>query len=283
MNRKIRWNIPKDMQIIDGSVLKIVAVITMLIDHAAAGIFLPMMNFGHIPFGYTYESALAIYSTMRAIGRTAFPIYCFLLVEGLFFTRSKKKYAIRMFLFALISEIPFDFALIVKSFEANTFSFVEIWDADKERILHDQNVFWTLLIGLLVIWAVDTIMKKTSRKPSTDAGRAVFMAGGYIISFAIILAGCYAANLLETDYSHKGVMLIVILYLLRTFRPAALAVAYGYIAYVGYSEEWSFPGFILALLYNGRRGFITGNAKYFFYAFYPLHLIIIYIIRAIIL
>lgn len=271
------------MQIIDGSVLKLVAVITMLIDHSAAGILLPMINFGIYPGGMTFEEAASLYSTMRAVGRTAFPIYCFLLVEGLFYTRSKKKYASRLFAFALISEIPFDLALMVRSIASNSLNFAMIWRDDRDRMLHDQNVFWTLLIGLLVIWSIDTIMKKASRAPKSDGARVALMSLGYIVSFIVIVCGCVLANILYTDYNMNGVLLIVILYLLRTFRPVALAVGYGFIAVRGYTEEWSFPAFILALLYNGKRGFIRGNAKYFFYAFYPLHLFLIYLVRTILL
>lgn len=80
-------------QRLDGTVLKLIACLSMFIDHLGAVCFSGMMGF-------------------RIIGRLAFPIYCFLLVEGAVHTRNMKKYILRMGIFALISEVPFDLAFI---------------------------------------------------------------------------------------------------------------------------------------------------------------------------
>ena len=100
-------------QILSGSSLKIIAILSMVIDHFAAsilynGILLPAAP---ISQGSPYWNLYLVYRAMRTIGRIAFPIFCFLLVEGFFYTSNRKKYALRMLVFALLSEFPFDFAL----------------------------------------------------------------------------------------------------------------------------------------------------------------------------
>ena len=100
------------------STLKIIAIICMAIDHVGAGCLERMMTW----YGYrtvnTDEARkiwMEAHSTLfytdmifRAIGRVAFPVFCFMIVEGLFHTRSRLKYAVRLFIFGLISEVPFD-------------------------------------------------------------------------------------------------------------------------------------------------------------------------------
>lgn len=118
---------------ISGSTLKLIAIFTMLIDHTAATVILQMIN-----NGIGGQTLIDIYWVMRSIGRMAFPVFCFLLVEGFKYTHSREKYAARMFIFALISEIPFDLAInnTVLEFKSN-------------------NVFFTLLLGLLAITVLD--------------------------------------------------------------------------------------------------------------------------------
>ena len=118
-----------------GSTLKLIAIITMLIDHIGAAVIARLLIAGQ-----GSELLYKIYYAMRAVGRVAFPIFCFLLVEGFFYTGSRKKYALRLFGFALLSEIPFDLAFSGKILE---FGY--------------QNVFFTLLIGLLTIMLFDEV------------------------------------------------------------------------------------------------------------------------------
>ena len=73
-----------------GSTLKLIAIITMLIDHIGAAVIARLLIAGQ-----GSEMLYKIYYAMRAVGRVAFPIFCFLLVEGFFYTGSRKKYALR--------------------------------------------------------------------------------------------------------------------------------------------------------------------------------------------
>ena len=104
---------------LNGFCLKVIAMVTMLIDHAAIVFLIP---------GETYIN-------LRIIGRIAFPIFCFLLAEGAIYTHSLKKYTARLAVFALLSEIPFNVAI-----------YGSIWYPDS------QNVFFTLALSVLVLW-----------------------------------------------------------------------------------------------------------------------------------
>lgn len=227
---------------ISGSTLKLIAIITMFIDHAAATVVRGLIRLPQIQSDMDlYRQLNELYAVMRDIGRIAFPIFCFLLVEGFLHTRDVKKYASRMFLFALISEIPFDFALKSHWYFPNK-----------------QNVYWTLLIGLLVLWGV-----------------TVFY-GRIALQVLIMVAGLSFAFFLKTDYSYKGVFLIEVLYLMRFSR---LYQCLGGAAAV----TWEVPApaaFIPVFFYNGKRGI---SLKYFFYWFYPAHLLLLGFISKVLL
>ena len=116
---------------ISGSTLKMIAIVTMLIDHIGAAVLarllmvnglgeLDQTNTDAIMQWLSANGALYwMYTVMRMIGRVAFPIFCFLLVEGFLHTHDVKKYAMRLGLFALLSEIPFDLAFSSKILEFN--------------------------------------------------------------------------------------------------------------------------------------------------------------------
>ena len=88
--------------------LKLLACITMLIDHIGATLMIRLIQ----ETSANDASLVWLYYLMRIIGRIAFPIYCFLLVEGAAHTRDPKKYGLRLFVGMLLSEIPFDLSLI---------------------------------------------------------------------------------------------------------------------------------------------------------------------------
>ena len=237
---------------IPGSTLKIIAMVCMLIDHTAAVLFdrilisrglLNAVNAsdGGASFLSTGNTAVIYYADMimRAIGRISFPIFCFLLIEGFMHTHDVKKYALNLGIFALVSEIPFDLAFAGKPF-----------------YLDYQNVFFTLFLGLLTIWAIDTVSHKEI-KPNLQ----------WIVKILIAAAGCLTAWLLQTDYDYKGIILILLLYLFHDQKFLCTLVSC-------MSLLWEAPAclaFIPINLYNGKRGI---SLKYFFYLFYPVHLLL---------
>lgn len=170
---------------ITGSTLKLVAIITMLIDHTAATILdrtLMARGMGTLDasnpqavMDFMSENAGIYYidSFMRLVGRIAFPIFCFLLVEGFKYTHNKWNYAMRLGIFALVSEIPFDLAFKDKFLE---FSY--------------QNVYFTLLIGLLVMMGFELVREKLATKKWLP----LLAAGG------AIAVGCAAA------YAFRGIV-----------------------------------------------------------------------------
>lgn len=285
--------IPKKIKICSGSVLKTAAVATMLIDHAGAGLLYYMIMLSRLPFNLDVGSAFVIYRIMRLIGRCAFPIYCFLLVEGLLHSKNRLKYSLRLLAFALISEIPFDLALFAEKDFSDRINPYEILIHSRAKILSHQNVFFTLLTGLIVIWICDffynlaknLLLERVQIKKDYSGKYTVpVYLAATLLSFSAIFAGCISAEIICCDYGYGGILLISVFYLLRKSKALAGISGYAYISWYNPSEIFALPGFILILLYNGERGFIKSNtAKYFFYAFYPAHLIIIYLIRSIIL
>ena len=226
-----------------GSVLKMIAVITMLIDHTGAAVILPLLYYRVIWLDPELRSNLeTLYYVMRRIGRLAFPIFCFLLVEGFFHTHDVRKYALRMLIFALISEFPFDWAL-----------------KSGQPLMDNQNVYFTLLIGLLVMWGVTE------------------MNGRIPIQMLMLVSGLILAHLLHTDYAERGVFLIELLYILRFSRLAQCMCGGAFMEY----EKMPTPlAFIPVFMYNGKRG---KQFKYFFYCFYPAHLMLLGVIRNLVL
>lgn len=221
---------------VTGSTLKILAVISMFIDHIGACVFehglLCMESIREN--AHLFELLKNVDQILRLIGRIAFPIFCFLLVEGFLYTKDRKKYALRLLLFALISEIPFNLAIRDSFFD-----------------LRYQNVFFTLLIGLLVMILCDHFQK-------SFAAQLAILAGGMLL-----------AQLIHTDYSYKGVMLIELLYLFRYDRRKQILAGS-----LSFCWELTAPlAFIPIWYYNGKRGL---SLRWFFYWFYPLHLLFLW-------
>lgn len=226
-----------------GSTLKLFASVSMLIDHTGASVVSTYLSVSRLRVTdpQAYQSIQTLYQWMRSIGRLAFPVYCFLIVEGFFHTRSIHKYCGRMLLFAMISEFPFDYALKAG---------VPYW--------RKQNVYFTLLISLMCIAMLQ------------------YMQGLYCVQFIAIATSMSLASAMLTDYSYKGVFLIVILYLFHDYRLYQCIAGSAAIAW----EHWAPLSYILCFFYNGKRGL---RLRYFFYFFYPGHLLVLGIIRHILL
>ena len=227
---------PERFRVLNGSALKLLAMATMLVDHSAI-CFRPLLN----PYLFTlFDIRFTPYVLLRGFGRIAFPIFCFLLAEGFRHTRSKQRYALNLFLFALLSEIPYDL------FNCGALPY--------ER----QNVFFTLLLGGLGIWCLGKFRER-------PLGSSLLLIGLGIV-----------AALLHADYGWKGFLLILLLYLLA---EQPVVQAFAGITLLGWPAgvACAFP---FLNLYNGERGFVRGRAaKYFFYCFYPVHLTILWLLH----
>ena len=210
---------------------------------------------------------------LTCIGRIAYPIFAFLIVEGYFHTKNLKQYVLRLLIFAALSEIPFNLMTGGSLF----------------NLLH-QNVLWTFLIGIGLIRLIEW-----ARSAPRTIRRWLLAALG-------VLLGCTVALVGMTDYMHFGVLTILIFYLFRGRRWWCFAgqliclwiinvEMMGGIVYpiTLFGNEWIIhqQGFaLLALvpiwLYRGKQGLYNHAVKYTYYAFYPLHLLILYLLMLII-
>lgn len=234
----------QDKKGFSGSTLKLIAIITMFIDHIGAVIVERMLYVTGNTGNFTYEQMQNLDNILRGIGRLGFPLFCFLLVEGFMHTRNIRRYALRLLLFAFVSELPFNLAFTGQLFYSGY-----------------QNVFFTLFIGLLTMWGCRLIEEKTHFHVVLQYGLGIF----------VVIMGAWFAELLQTDYAGIGVLCIMALYLFRKNRP--LQVLAGALSFC-----WEIPAplaFLPVAFYNGRRGL---KMKYFFYIFYPVHLLVLYLI-----
>ena len=127
---------------LSGSALKIIAMVTMLIDHIGAAVLVRYLlgMQSHIGSIEAYNQLFILYRVLRGIGRISFPIYCFLLVEGFQKTRNLKKYILRLGIFAVIAEVPFDLCF-----------------SSRVVCLEHQSVMLTLLVGVITMWGVSLL------------------------------------------------------------------------------------------------------------------------------
>ena len=223
-----------------GSTLKILACLAMLLDHTAACCPGEFLWTDDVLFSIG-SKGITLQYLKRAIGRTAFPIFAFLISEGFVHTRNREKYALNLLAFALLSEIPFNLAF-------------------GGTLLHPkQNVFFTLLLGYAGIYSYEKYREAKRTK--------------YLLALSALLA---VSIFLRADYGCFGYGFILLLYILRTNK-----VLMSIIGICVLPSRWiGGAAFLPICLYNGKRGFATGKvAKYAFYLFYPLHLFIIYLLR----
>lgn len=235
-----------------GSTLKIIAIICMLIDHSAMvllekGYFASTL--AALPPSsdpkeiYTIFLALPhgkeliiFYFACRLVGRIAFPIFCFLLAEGFTYTRDPKRYLLSLGLFALISEVPFDLA--------SKGVFLEFTY---------QNVFFTLFLGACTLYAYEYIEEKGWSRYVNILPITLFMA---------------IAHFAHTDYGIYGVGFILCMYVLRGDRVKQTFIGF----LLGLAQITASLAFAPIFYYNGKRGL---SLKWFFYIFYPAHLLIL--------
>ena len=125
-----------------GAHMKWLAIVSMLIDHVGA-VLLEHILLAGFASSDAFSTVYTIYKVMRGIGRFAFPVFCFLLVEGFVHTSNRTKYLRNLVVFAIISEIPFDWAI---------FGTPVYWGY--------QNVFWTLAAGFIAIWIAEYFQRE---------------------------------------------------------------------------------------------------------------------------
>lgn len=258
---------------INARTLKIIAVITMFIDHLTyAFLEVPDLH------GVQPMNALSYGPTLdgigRLIGRTAMPIYAFLLVEGYVYTRNRWRYLGRLVLVAVLSELPFQYLFF-----------------PRDKIWHCDTLF-TLALGLIAVWVTDTVLLQyigwSSRQVSdvcagerdgapTVNGKTVLRA---IVAAAAVACCCLVATRMHADYRYGGVLLVLIYYLFRRWRLMGCAIGYAWISWYNTNELYSLPAMALIQCYNGQRG---RQCKWFFYLFYPGHLVLLLLLRRLIL
>ena len=180
------------------------------------------------------------YTWLRSIGRLAFPIYCFLIVEGFHHTRDVIKYFIRLGVFAIISEVPYDLGL-----------HGHLWYPER------QNVFISLLMGVALLLILERIWEIP-------------------IKLLIIASFCVTAQEIHCDYRYIGILMILFyelfreIPLMKNFTQVMCNIKFSSLL-----QNMGIFALIPIAFYNGRRG---PSFKYFFYAAYPVHLLIIYFI-----
>lgn len=224
---------------LSGSMLKLLAVMAMLLDHTAL-ILGGELHLFTTPWFTLGGTTVTLYFVMRKIGRLAFPLFCFLITEGFSHTRSQKRYALQLLLFAFVSEVPFDLMLSGRMFDFS-----------------HQNIFFTLFFGVLLLYALQNVSNELLKTVAMFTVAAV-------------------ATIANIDYGLKGVLLILLLHLLKN-RPVSQAL----LAYPLLSGGIpALCAFVPINLYNGNRGFIRSKAlKYAFYVFYPVHILVLLIIK----
>lgn len=230
--------LPKKIRVLSGSALKLMAVIFMIIDHTAVALFSknPILLFT------VGSKVFTIYHIMRYIGRLAFPLFAFLLVEGFLHTKNRKAYGRNLLIFALISEIPWNF------FRSGTWHF------------SGQNIFFTLFLGFLALCVLEKFKEAPTQK------------------FVLLILGLILSIVLKVDYSFTGYAFILLLYVLRDKRAAQAVIGCSVLS----NGLVAGLAFLPINMYNGERGFIKGKfMKYAFYAIYPIHIFLLFLIKKI--
>ena len=221
----------KKIQLLDRCGLKLIAVVSMVVDHVGTIFF---------------EDA----SWLRCAGRLAMPIFCFFVAEGYYHTKDRLKYLTRMGIFALVSELPFDLA----------FYGVPLY-------LNHQNVMFTFFLAMLGMFAYQEIMTR-----KTDN------VGKIIGVISVLICGLIAI-FLKTDYNAFGVALVFIFFVFKDrglLIQNVVALMYQFVARGVGIQAWAMLSAVPLMMYNGEKG---RSLKWFFYCFYPGHLLILYLIN----
>lgn len=246
------------------SQIKWIAIISMTIDHMATIL---------IYHDIALFDGVTLSMVMHFIGRMAFPIFAYGIAQGCVYTSNRKKYLGRLLVFAFISEIPYRLAFNYGVFFIGAY-----------------NVFFTLFAGAISCAILHVCRSKR-------------LTGLSIIPIGLIVL---IAEIMGTEYGAVGIIGIVFTYiLLQNKKMALFALAFIMIffytikdGFSGFSYpqfNWLLPessvvpyirnavgaviGVLLLLFYNGDKG--TSRSKWFFYGYYPIHLLVLYLGRVI--
>lgn len=222
---------------------------------------------------HTWGFGLVSNDIFTCIGRIAFPIFAFMIVEGYFKTNNLKKYVLRLFVFALLAEIPFNLML-------------------GGRVIYPvaQNVLWTFLIGIGLIWLYEKVKNKN-----------IFIRALMLI-FVIILAFAFGVLTL-CDYHYAGIFMVLVFYFFHDKKWYNLILQIICLWYIntemlgGFEYVFNLFGqevhllrqnismlsLIPIWLYNGKHGYYNKIVRNFYYWFYPCHMLILWIIKQIVL
>lgn len=229
--------------------LHIFAMVCMLLDHS-------------------WGMGLLKNDIFTCIGRLAFPIFAFMIVEGYFKTSNLKKYVSRLFIFALLSEIPFNLMIGNKIFYPVA-----------------QNVLWTFLIAIFLIWLMEKVKDKN-----------IFIRALMLIF--VLFIGFVLGLMCMTDYHYAGVYMVLVFYFFRGYKWYHFILQMICLYYINFEILGGFEYLIpignqtihlvrqgIAILsifpiwlYNGKQGYYNKYIKYLYYSFYPCHILLLWLI-----
>ena len=227
------------IRIFSGAQLKYIAFLSMLIDHVNKALIYPLLT----------ENGFLRYvsDVFDILGRVAFPIFMFFLVEGFFKTGNRFKYLLNLIAFGIVSEIPFDLFQSAVLFQPNS-----------------NNVMFTLALALVMIWVIDEL-----KVPKSYIISPVLW---FPVSIIIVITTCLLSMIWGLDYEYHGILIAYFFYIFRNNQ--ILSIIGGYLSII--KTPWALLGFGLTLTYNGERG---KQNKILNYLFYPVHLLILGLLR----
>ena len=235
MNQEMKAKINR-FRIFDGTVLKLIAMISMVFDHVG-DMFCPELLWP------------------RMLGRLAMPIFSFCIAEGYIHTRDRKRYLLRLGIFALVSEVPFDLA-----FEGRI------------NLTH-QNIMLTFFLAVLSLMLFDLIRGEKKE----DSGK--YSTVKTILGTLTVIVMAVIALLVRADYT---VFAVIAVFLFYVFKDSGQLVRTGVgVAFLSLTRTMGYYcttalSMIPLLLYNGKKG---KGLKWFFYVFYPGHLLLLYLLK----
>ena len=222
--------------------LKLIAIITMTIDHIG------------VVFGTSF------YNFLRAVGRLSFPIFAFLLTEGYVHTKSFNKYFLRLFVLALFSEVIYDYVFF-----------------DSFIYLGANNIFFTLALGLLSLFLLDKSKCLIKKYFKDKIDLFIILPITYLLILVIMgLMG----EFLNFSYGMLGILVISFFYLFKdNFALVVISVSLSTLILGEPMQYFSLFSLILIYFYNQKLG---KSCKLFFYLFYPLHILVLGVMKMLI-